>query len=66
MPRSIAGKVAWLTYLTGFWCYLFLGALDAWPRLSLSAWLNYVIAQAGYAVFWPILVALELFGSAGW
>lgn len=63
MPTSIAGKVAWLTYLTGFWCYLFLGGLAAWPRLPFTAWLSYVMVQAGYAVFWPILVALEFFGS---
>jgi hypothetical protein len=63
MPTSIAGKVAWLTYLTGFWCYLFFGALAAWPRLPFMPWLSYVIVQAVYAVFWPILVALDLFGS---
>jgi hypothetical protein len=63
MPLSIAGKLAWLTYLTGFWCYLFLGALDAWPRLPAMDWLSYVMAQAVHAVFWPILVALELLGQ---
>jgi hypothetical protein len=63
MPESTAGKLAWLTYLTGFWSYLFLGALDAWPRLSLSTWLAYVSIQAGHAVFWPLFVSLEFFAS---
>jgi hypothetical protein len=61
MPTSIPGKMAWLTYLIGFWCYLFLGAIAAWPRLPLMAWLGFVSVQAVHAVFWPILVALELF-----
>jgi hypothetical protein len=34
----------------------------AWPRLPLMAWVIYVVFQAVYAAFWPILVALELFG----
>lgn len=63
MPTSVAGKVAWLTYLTGFWCYLILGALAAWPRLPFMPWLGYLVARVVRAVFWPILVALDLFGS---
>ena len=59
MPTSIAGNVAWLTYLVGYWCYLFLSGIAAWPRLSVMAWLNYVFIQAVYGIFWPILVALE-------
>ena len=47
MPISIAGKIAWLTYLTGFWCYLLLGGLAEWPRLPFIAWLSYVSVQAG-------------------
>jgi hypothetical protein len=59
MPTSVAGKVAWLTYLTGFWCYLFLEALAAWPRFPFMLWLGQVIVQAGNATVWPILVVLQ-------
>jgi hypothetical protein len=62
MPTSFAGKAAWLTYLTGCWCYFFLAALAAWPRLPLAAWLSHIVVKAGPAVFWPVLVAL---GSVG-
>jgi hypothetical protein len=47
---------------TGYWFYLLVAAVLAWPRLPLMAWVNYVVFQAVYAAFWPILVALELFG----
>ena len=62
MPRSVAGKVAMCTYITGYWFYLLFGAVITWPRLPLMAWVNYVVFQAVYAVLWPILIALELFG----
>ena len=52
-------RIALFTYLVGFWCYLFLAAIAAWPRPSVMAWLNYVFIQAVYGIFWPILVALE-------
>jgi hypothetical protein len=61
MPKSVAGKVVMWTYFTGYWFYLLVAAVLAWPRLPLMAWVNYVVFQV-YAVFWPILVALELFG----
>jgi hypothetical protein len=53
--------VMWL-YITGYWFYLVFAAVMAWPRLPLMAWVNYVVLQALYAVFWPILVTLELLG----
>ena len=62
MPKRVAGKVVMWTYFTGYWFYLLVAAVLAWPRLPLMGWVNYVVFQAVYAVFWPILVALELFG----
>jgi hypothetical protein len=47
-PTSIAGKVAWLTYLTGFWCYLFLGALAAGPQLPLLPWLSVLATPSAF------------------
>ena len=54
-------RIALYTYLVGFWCYLFLAAIAAWPRLPLTAWLKYVLIKAGQATFWPVLVVLESF-----
>jgi hypothetical protein len=51
MPTSVAGKLALLTYLTGFWCYLFLGAIAAWSRIPLMAWLSFVSVQAATQCF---------------
>ena len=62
IPKSIAGKVAVWIYITGYWFYLLFGAVVAWPRLPLTAWVNHVLLQAIHAVYWPILIALELFG----
>jgi hypothetical protein len=62
MPKSVAGKVVMWLYITGYWFYLVFAAVMAWPRLPLMAWVNYVVLQALYAVFWPILVTLELLG----
>jgi hypothetical protein len=62
MPKSVAGKVAMWLYITGYWFHLLFAAVMAWPRLPLMAWANYVVFQAVYAVFWPILIPLELFG----
>ncbi len=59
MPESITGRIALWTYLVGFWCYLFLAAAPAWPRLPLTTWFKYVFFKAGQATFWPVLVALE-------
>ena len=59
--------MALFTYLVGFWCYLFLTAIAAWPRLPFSTWFKYVLIKAGQATFWPVLVAIESFGlSRGW
>jgi hypothetical protein len=60
MLKSVAGKVVLWLYITGYWFYLLFAALMAWPGLPLMAWVNYVLFQALYAVFWPILVTLEL------
>ena len=68
----MTGRIALFTYLVGFWCYLFLAGIAAWPRLPLMAWLKYVFIKAGQATFWPVLVAAESFGfgasriSGGW
>lgn len=62
MPTSFAGTIAMWTYLVGYWCYLFLAGIAAWPRLSLTAWFNYIVIQALCAVLWPILVEFESFG----
>lgn len=51
MPKSIAGKIAMWTYVTGFWFYLLFGAVIAWPRLPLMPWLNHVGFQALCACF---------------
>jgi len=64
MPMRITGTIALYTYLVGYWCYLFLASLAAWPRLPLVAWLKFVFITAGHAIFWPVLVAVESFGSA--
>ena len=59
MPTSVAGTFAMYTYLIGYWSYLFLSGIAAWPRLPLTTWLKYVFIKAVYAVFWPVLVGLE-------
>ena len=64
MPMRITGTIALYTYLVGYWCYLFLASLAAWPRLPLVAWLKFVFITAGQATFCPVLVAVESFGSA--
>jgi hypothetical protein len=72
MPTSVPGRIALYTYLVGFWCYLFLASIAAWPRLTLVAFLKYLFIKAGQATFWPVLVAVESFGfsasrmSGGW
>jgi hypothetical protein len=57
----MSGKIALYTYLIGYWCYLFLAGIAAWPRLPFSTWLKYVLMKAGQALLWPVLVALESF-----
>lgn len=59
MPTSFPGTIAMWTYLVGYWSYVFLAGIAVWPRLSLMAWLDYVVIQAVYALFWPVLVALK-------
>jgi hypothetical protein len=50
MPKSFTGNIALWTYLVGFWCYLFLAVIAAWPRLPLAAWLKYVSLKAVQAL----------------
>ncbi len=49
--NKLADKVAWLTYLSGFWCDLFLAALAAWPPYPLKEWLGHNLVGAVHAVF---------------
>lgn len=64
MQTRMTVRIALFTYLVGFWCYLFLAAIAAWPRLPLVTWLKYVFIKAGQATFWPVLVAVESVGVA--
>lgn len=56
------GRIALYTYLVGFWCYLFLAAIAAWPRLPWIDWVKYVFIKAGQATLWPVVVVADSFG----
>jgi hypothetical protein len=62
MPKSIALKVILWFYIIGYWFNLLFAAAMEWPRLPLMAWVKYVLIQAIHALYWPILIALDLSG----
>ena len=63
MPRTWWGKALMAVYVAGYWLYVAIAAAYAWPNLSFWSWWTYVLFQAVYAVFWPILALLSLIGA---
>ena len=62
MPTTWWGKSLGVFYVGGYWLYVVAAAIYAWPTMGFSLWCGYVSFQFFYAAFWPILVALQLFG----
>jgi hypothetical protein len=56
------GKAVSITYIAGYWVYWLLAAVTTWPHLPFTAWWSYVVFQLFYAVWWPILLLLSVFG----
>lgn len=51
-------------YAIGYWLYVGAAAVWYWPASrSLYDWLTYVLFQAIYAIFWPVLLAIQLVGG---
>ena len=62
MPKSWWGKTLLWGYMAGYCIYVVAAAINAWPQMPFATWSNYVLWQATYASFWPILVFLNLTG----
>lgn len=47
-----------IIYFVGYWAYIVVSAVIAWPKYSLFEWLSFVGIQFIVGTFWPVAIYL--------
>ena len=60
MLTSWWGKALTWGYLGGYWLYVLVAAVVAWPQMSFAAWsVQVLLYQMTVAMVWPVLLPLK-------